>query len=88
MEITWEILKAMGKGEEMIEYVKDRPGHDLRYAINFSKAQKELGWEPQTKFEAGLKKTVEWYKNNLNWWQKIKNDEYQKYYEENYNFKK
>jgi dTDP-glucose 4,6-dehydratase len=56
----------------MIEYVKDRPGHDKRYAIDFSKAEKELGWNPTVNFYEGLKETVEWYKNNKEWWQKLK----------------
>ncbi len=73
LEITNEILDIMGAGPDMIEYVKDRLGHDFRYAIDFSKAQRDLGWSPQIKFESGLKLTVEWYKNNPAWWQKLKN---------------
>ncbi len=72
MEITKDILVLMGRGEEMIEYVADRPGHDFRYAINFSKAQNDLGWEPQVNFSAGLKLTIEWYQDNQEWWQKLK----------------
>lgn len=72
LEITREILKLMGVGEEMIEYVTDRPGHDLRYAIDFSKAKKELDWEPQINFSSGLKETVAWYRANPDWWQKIR----------------
>ncbi|MEK7097730.1 MAG: GDP-mannose 4,6-dehydratase, partial [Patescibacteria group bacterium] len=72
IEITKMILELMGKGEDMIEYVDDRKGHDFRYAIDFSKAQKELGWEPEVDFKEGLAKTVEWYKNNEGWWKKIK----------------
>jgi len=84
LEITKEILKIMGKGEEMIEYVKDRPGHDLRYAIDSSKVKKELGWEPRVSFEVGLKKVIDWYKNNRGWWEKIKSGEYRKYYKKQY----
>jgi len=84
LEITKEILKIMGKGEEMIEYVKDRPGHDLRYAIDSSKVKKELGWEPRVSFEEGLKKVIDWYKNNRGWWEKIKSGEYRKYYKKQY----
>jgi len=84
IEITRKILELMGKGEEMIEYVKDRPGHDLRYAIDFSKINKELGWQPEIKFEDGLVQTIEWYKNNQDWWKKIKSGEYQKYYKKQY----
>jgi dTDP-glucose 4,6-dehydratase len=61
LEITKSILEILGKGEDMIEYVPDRLGHDFRYAIDFSKAKKELGWEPVVEFKEGLKKTVEWY---------------------------
>ena len=84
IEITRKILELLGKGEEMIEYVKDRPGHDRRYAIDFSKIKRELGWEPRINFDEGMKKTVEWYKNNESWWRKIKSGEYLKYYEKQY----
>jgi len=77
-ELTRKILELMGKGEEMIEYVKDRPGHDRRYAIDFSKIKKELGWEPKYNFEDGLKQTIEWYKNNEDWWKRVKSGEYKK----------
>ena len=83
-ELTYKILEAMGKGEDMIEYVADRPGHDARYAMDFSKIKNELGWEPQISFEDGLRETIEWYRNNRNWWEKIKSGEYQNYYQENY----
>lgn len=73
LEITELILAAMGQGREMVEYVADRLGHDLRYAIDFSKAKTELGWEPQIDFATGLKETIAWYKNNQAWWQKLKN---------------
>ena len=72
LEITHKILELMGKGEEMIERVADRLGHDLRYAIDYSKAERELGWQPLISFEEGLAKTVEWYQNNPGWWQKLK----------------
>ncbi|MDR3583439.1 MAG: dTDP-glucose 4,6-dehydratase [Candidatus Pacebacteria bacterium] len=83
-EITYKILELMGKGEEMIEKVADRLGHDRRYAIDFRKIKIELGWEPETIFEDGLKNMIEWYKNNEIWWRKIKSGEYQEYYEKNY----
>ncbi len=83
-EITYKILDLMGKGEDIIEFVKDRPGHDRRYAIDFSKIKTELGWMPKINFENGLKMTIEWYKNNENWWKKIKSGEYQKYYGKQY----
>lgn len=72
LEITELILREMGAGDEMIEHVSDRLGHDLRYAIDFTKAKEELGWEPQIAFESGLKETINWYKNNTAWWQKLK----------------
>lgn len=72
LEITELILKTMGKGEEMIEHVSDRLGHDLRYAIDFSKAKDELGWQPQVDFKSGLEETIKWYKENFAWWQKLK----------------
>ena len=84
MEITKKIIELMGKDESSIEYVKDRPGHDRRYAIDFSKIKQELGWEPQINFEEGLQKTIEWYKNNESWWKNIKSGEYQEYYAKQY----
>lgn len=72
IDITKKILNIMGFGEEKIEYVTDRKGHDLRYAIDFSKAKRDLGWEPVIDFEKGLCDTVEWYKNNQEWWRKLK----------------
>jgi len=84
IEITKKIIKLMGKSEDSIEYVKDRLGHDRRYAIDFSKIKNELGWKPKVSFEEGLKKTIEWYKNNESWWKNIKSGDYQKYYQQNY----
>ncbi len=72
IEITKMILEQFGCVEEMIEYVEDRKGHDFRYAIDFSKVQKELGWSPEYNFEQGLKATIEWYKNNQDWWKRLK----------------
>jgi len=84
MEITKKIIEVMGGNEDSIEYVTDRPGHDRRYAINFSKIKNELGWEPKVSFEEGLQKTAEWYRNNKNWWKNIKSGEYQTYYKKQY----
>jgi len=78
MEITKAILAEMGVGEEMIEYVTDRKGHDLRYAIDYAKAKQELGWEPKIDFAEGLQKTIKWYKSNKTWWKNIKSGEYKK----------
>jgi len=88
LEITKSILKNLELGEEMIEFIKDRPGHDRRYAIDITKIKNELGWEPKVSFEQGMKKTIEWYKENKDWWQKIKNGEYQNYYKKQYRDKK
>src|SRR5680860_267048 len=72
LDITKEILSLMNEGEDKIEYVDDRLGHDLRYGINFAKAKKELGFEPEYTFSQGLQETINWYKNNVKWWEKIK----------------
>ena len=74
----------MDKSEDFIEYVKDRPGHDRRYAINFSKIKNELGWKPKVSFEEGIVKTIEWYKNNEDWWKNIKSGSYKEYYAKQY----
>jgi len=76
LELTKTILSLMDKDEKMIDYVKDRPGHDLRYAIDFSRIKKELGWEPRIKFKDGLQETIDWYTNNQDWWQRVKSGEY------------
>lgn len=73
LDITKMILKEFGCGPEMMEFVADRKGHDFRYAIDFSKIKKELGWYPLHTFEEGLKETIAWYKRNKNWWQPLKN---------------
>jgi len=67
IEVAKAILKLLGKGEELIEFVKDRPGHDFRYSLDTTKAKRELGWEAKTSFDKGLKKTVEWYIEHLKW---------------------
>lgn len=82
--IVKKLLEILGFGEEYIEYVQDRPGHDRRYAINFGKIKNELSWEPSVSLEEGLVKTVEWFKENKEWWQRVKSGEYQKYYEKQY----
>lgn len=84
IEIIKRILNIMGKGEEMIEYVKDRPGHDRRYAVDWSTIHKELGWEPAQDFDTALEKTIQWYKDNETWWRHVKSGEYQKYYTQQY----
>lgn len=72
IKIVEEILKLMKRSKEDVEFVKDRPGHDFRYAIDFKKAKRELGWEPKTDFREGIKKTVNWYKKNKDWWMNLK----------------
>jgi len=84
IEVVRKILKIMGRDESYIEYVKDRPGHDRRYAIDWSKINRELSWKPEVDFDTGLKLTVDWYLKNQDWWKKIKSDEYQKYYQKQY----
>jgi len=77
------ILDELGFGEEMIEYVKDRPGHDFRYALNSEKLRR-LGWDPLLSWEEGLRRTIKWYQENREWWQKIKSGEYLEYYKKQY----
>lgn len=71
IEITRMILAQLGKGDEMIEFVEDRKGHDLRYSLDCGKIKKELGWEPKIPFEKGLKDTVSWYRDNAWWWKPL-----------------
>ena len=87
LEVVKIILKELGKSEDLIKYVTDRPGHDMRYAIDPSKIHNELGWLPVTKFEDGIKKTIKWYLDNADWWQHIINGEYKDYYEKHYSKK-
>lgn len=84
LEVVKIILKELGKSEDLIKYVTDRPGHDMRYAIDPAKIHNELGWLPATKFEDGIKKTIKWYLENTDWWQHIINGEYKDYYEKHY----
>ena len=85
LEIAKKLLKLLGKDESYIEFVKDRPGHDRKYDVDWTKIKNELGWEPQHNFDEWLAKTVEWYKNNTEWWQNIKSGAYKEYYERQYN---
>lgn len=87
LEVVKIILKELGKSEDLIRYVTDRPGHDMRYAIDPTKIHSELGWLPETKFEDGIKKTIKWYLDNKEWWQHIINGEYKDYYEKHYSKK-
>jgi dTDP-glucose 4,6-dehydratase len=73
-----------GVSEALITYVKDRPGHDKRYAIDANKLKNELGWEPSLQFEEGLSKTIAWYLDNEKWMDNITSEDYQNYYKEQY----
>lgn len=79
-EITGRILAALSKPESLVRYVKDRPGHDRRYAIDCTKICTELGWKRRYDFAAGIRKTVAWYLDNKQWWQRIKSGEYMEFY--------
>lgn len=85
LEIIKKILRIMGKNESNIEFVKDRPGHDRRYDVDWTKIKQELGWQPEFSFDEWLEKTINWYKTNQNWWKQVKSGAYQKYYEKQYN---
>ena len=84
LEVVKTILKALGKSEDLITYVKDRPGHDLRYAMDPTKIETELGWEPEFRFEEGIQETIKWYLANKDWWEHIVSGEYQEYYNRMY----
>jgi len=82
--ILKKIIQLLGKTEDSLEYVKDRPGHDRRYALDWSKIKEDLGWEPQHGFDEWLAKTVQWYQENEQWWKNVKNGEYKAYYQKQY----
>ena len=84
IEVVKIILKQLGKPESLITYVTDRKGHDQRYAIDPTKIHNELGWLPETKFEDGIRKTIQWYLDNEDWWKRIVSGEYQQYYDKMY----
>lgn len=84
LDVVKTILRELNKPESLITYVTDRPGHDLRYAIDPAKISRELGWLPATKFDDGIKKTIRWYLDNRKWWENILAGEYQNYYEKMY----
>ena len=84
IEIIKLILENLDKPESLIKYVKDRPGHDRRYAIDSSKIQDELGWKPKYTFETGIAETIQWYLDNKEWWEKVKSGEYLDYYQKMY----
>jgi len=84
LEITRAILRILGKPDSMIQYVTDRPGHDRRYAIDFSKIRREIGWKPSYSLEEGLKQTVHWYIDQEEWWRRIKSGAYREFYARHY----
>ncbi|MDO8621580.1 MAG: dTDP-glucose 4,6-dehydratase [Candidatus Levybacteria bacterium] len=84
LTVAKKILSFLKKDDSFIEFVKDRPGHDRKYAVDWSKIKNELGWNPLHKFDDWLEKTIFWYKNNEEWWRRVKTGEYQKYYKEQY----
>jgi dTDP-glucose 4,6-dehydratase len=84
LEVVRRILELTGRDESLIEYVKDRPGHDRRYSLSSDKLKSELGWEAQVRFEEGLARTVDWYRDNEAWWAPIRSGEYRAYYEQHY----
>ncbi|NLV58723.1 MAG: dTDP-glucose 4,6-dehydratase [Clostridiales bacterium] len=84
LQVVKTILKELGKPESLITFVTDRPGHDMRYAIDPAKIHRELGWLPRTPFEEGIRDTVKWYLDNRSWWEHILAGEYQAYYEKMY----
>jgi dTDP-glucose 4,6-dehydratase len=84
LELTHALLDAVGKPRSLIRFVKDRPGHDRRYAIDCTKAERELGWRPAIPFEEGLRQTVAWYGAHAAWVAKVRSGEYLKYYARQY----
>jgi dTDP-glucose 4,6-dehydratase len=84
LEITRSILRILGKPESLMQYVADRPGHDRRYAIDFSKIEREIGWKPRYNLDEGLRRTVRWYTEQENWWRRIKSGAYRDFYEKHY----
>ena len=84
IDIVKLIIKELGKSEDLITFVTDRKGHDMRYAIDPAKIHRELGWLPETMFADGIKKTIRWYLDHKDWWEEIISGEYQNYYREMY----
>ncbi|MEG0961164.1 MAG: GDP-mannose 4,6-dehydratase, partial [Erysipelotrichaceae bacterium] len=84
LEVVQTILKALNKPESLIHYVSDRLGHDMRYAIDPTKLETELGWKPKYNFDTGIQQTITWYLENKEWWQNILSGEYSNYFEKMY----
>jgi len=84
IHIVQRILRELGKPESLIQYIKDRPGHDRRYGIDATKITSELGWKPVHNFETGINETISWYLDNQTWWKRIQNGEYKQYFARQY----
>ena len=84
LHVVRTILQHLGKPESLMQYVKDRPGHDRRYALDSSKIQRELGWKPLVSFEEGIRRTIDWYRSNTAWLEHARSGEYRNYYERHY----
>jgi dTDP-glucose 4,6-dehydratase len=84
LEVVRKVLDALGKPESLMQTVKDRPGHDRRYALTSAKLMRETGWKAEIPFEEGLKATIDWYRGNGDWIARVKSGEYQNYYQSNY----
>jgi dTDP-glucose 4,6-dehydratase len=84
IEVLRRILELTGRDESLIEYVRDRPGHDRRYSLSSDKLREELGWQARVRFDDGLARTVHWYRDNEAWWAPIRSGEYREYYERHY----
>jgi dTDP-glucose 4,6-dehydratase len=84
LEVVRRILELTGRDQALIEYVRDRPGHDRRYSLSSDKLREELGWDSRVRFDEGLARTVDWYRDNEAWWAPIRSGEYREYYERHY----
>jgi len=84
LDVVREILRQLGKPESLVQFVKDRPGHDRRYAMNAARIEAELGWRPRVTFEEGLAATVRWYQDHADWWRRVKDGSYREFYEKWY----
>ena len=84
IEVVRTILRELGKPESLIQFVTDRPGHDLRYAIDDTRISSELGFEPLVGFDEGIRRTVSWYRDNETWWRRVKSEAYRGYYDRMY----
>jgi dTDP-glucose 4,6-dehydratase len=84
IDVVREILRQTGKPESLVRFVKDRPGHDRRYAMNPARIEEELGWRPRVSFEEGLAETIRWYRDHADWWRRVKDGSYREFYDEWY----